>query len=121
MPERGARVLVLERERQFRDRVRGEVMVSWGVAEAQALGLYALLQGTCGHYLPWFALSIGPEPGAPRDLRATTPQHAPYLSFAHPMMQEVLLQAAADAGADVRRGAHVRHVQPGTVPRVEVE
>jgi 2-polyprenyl-6-methoxyphenol hydroxylase-like FAD-dependent oxidoreductase len=121
MAERGARVLVLERERQFRDRVRGEVMVSWGVAEARALGIYHLLLGTCGRELPWFALSVGPEPGAPRDLLATTPQHAPYLSFSHPAMQEVLLQAAADAGAEVRRGAHVRQVQPGTVPRVEVE
>jgi menaquinone-9 beta-reductase len=121
MAERGVRVLVLERERQFRDRVRGEVMVSWGVAEARALGIYHLLLGTCGHELPWFALSVGPEPGVPRDLLATTPQQAPYLSFPHPMMQEVLLQAAADAGADVRRGAHVRAVHPGTVPRVEVE
>jgi menaquinone-9 beta-reductase len=121
MAERGARVLVLERERQFRDRVRGEVMVSWGVAEAQALGIYSLMRGTCGHELPWYVQAVGPEPGVPRDLLATTPQHTPFLAFAHPVMQEVLLQAAADAGADVRRGAHVRHVQPGTVPRVEVE
>jgi flavin-dependent dehydrogenase len=121
MVERGARVLVLERERQFRNRVRGEVMVSWGVAEAQALGIDHLLRGTCGHELPWLALSVGPEPGAPRDLLATTPQQAPSLSFAYPVMQDVLLQAAADAGGDVRRGAHVRHVQPGTLPRVEVE
>jgi hypothetical protein len=34
---------MLERERQFRDRIRGEVMVSWGVAEARALGIYDLL------------------------------------------------------------------------------
>jgi menaquinone-9 beta-reductase len=121
MAERGARVLVVERERQFRDRVRGEVMASWGVAEAQALGIYALLLGTCGHELPWFALSVGPEPGAPRDLRATTPQYTPSLAFAHAVMQEVLLQAAADAGADVRRGVHVRHLQAGTLPRVEIE
>ena len=47
MAEHGARVLVLERETQFKDRVRGEVMVSWGVAETQALGLYALLRNTC--------------------------------------------------------------------------
>jgi 2-polyprenyl-6-methoxyphenol hydroxylase-like FAD-dependent oxidoreductase len=121
MAERGARVLVVERERRFRDRVRGEVMVSWGVAEARALGIYRLLLDTCGRELRWFALSVGPEPGAPRDLLATTPQQAPYLSFPHPVMQDVLLQAAADAGADVRRGAHVRAVQPGTLPRVEVE
>ena len=31
MAEHGARVLVLERETQFKDRVRGEALVSWGV------------------------------------------------------------------------------------------
>ena len=36
-------------------------------------------------------------------------------------MQEVLLQAAADAGVEVRRSAAVREVKPGTVPSVVVE
>ena len=71
MAERGARVLVVERERQFRDRVRGEVMVSWGVAEARALGIYHLLLDTCGRELCWFALSVSPEPIAPRDVLAS--------------------------------------------------
>ena len=31
MPERGARVLVLERGKQFKDRVRGEITVTWDV------------------------------------------------------------------------------------------
>ena len=74
MAERGARVLVLERERQFRDRVRGEVMVSWGAAEARELGIYKLLLDTCGRELRWFAMSIGPESEPPRDLTTTTPQ-----------------------------------------------
>ena len=121
MAARGARVLVLERERQFRDRVRGELMVPWGVAEARELGIYHLLRETCGRELRWFALSIGPEPGPPRDLIATTPQQAPQLALSHPVMQEVLLQAAADAGAEVRRAAHVRDVQPGPLSTVEVE
>lgn len=34
MAEHGARVLVLEAESRFRDRVRGESMLPWGVAEA---------------------------------------------------------------------------------------
>jgi choline dehydrogenase-like flavoprotein len=73
MAERGARVLVVERERRFRDRVRGEVMVSWGVAEAQALGIYHLLRNTCARALPWYVQAVGPELGVPRNLRATTP------------------------------------------------
>ena len=44
MAEHGARVLVLEREKQFKDRVRGESLAPWGVAETQALGLYDLLR-----------------------------------------------------------------------------
>jgi flavin-dependent dehydrogenase len=37
LAESGARVLVIERESQFKDRVRGEWMAPWGVAEAQKL------------------------------------------------------------------------------------
>ena len=36
MAAAGARVLVFERERRFRDRVRGEGMHPWGVAEASS-------------------------------------------------------------------------------------
>ena len=35
MAERGARVLVLESETHSKDRVRGEVLVPWGVVEAK--------------------------------------------------------------------------------------
>ena len=35
----GHKVLVLERETQFKDRVRGENMLPWGVAAARRLGL----------------------------------------------------------------------------------
>jgi flavin-dependent dehydrogenase len=51
LAESGLHVLVLERELAFRDRVRGEQMHCWGVAEAQTLGLYDLLLETCGHEL----------------------------------------------------------------------
>ena len=40
MAEQGARVLVLESETKLKDRVRGDVMASWGVAEAQELGIF---------------------------------------------------------------------------------
>ena len=59
MAEHGAKVLVLERETHFKDRVRGENLAPWGVAETQALGLYELLRTTCAHEAPWFAFSIG--------------------------------------------------------------
>jgi len=121
MAERGAQVLVLERERQFKDRVRGEQIHPWGVAEMRELGIYELLHTTCGHELPWFDIYLGSERMIHRNLVATTPQQAPEFSFYHPAMQEILLQAALDAGAEVRRGAWVRDVKPGPPPIVVVE
>jgi 2-polyprenyl-6-methoxyphenol hydroxylase-like FAD-dependent oxidoreductase len=121
MAARGARVLVLERERRFQDRVRGEVLMPWGVAEARALGLADLLHGTCGHELRWSDMFVGGMQVTHRDLPATTPQAAPWLAFSHPAMQEVLLAAAGNAGAEIRRGARVRAVAPGARPTVEVE
>lgn len=44
---------MLEHEKQVKDRVRGEWLAPWGVAEAQKLGIYNLLRDTCGHELPW--------------------------------------------------------------------
>ena len=38
MASEGVRVLVLESENSFRDRVRGEAIMPWGVAELRLLG-----------------------------------------------------------------------------------
>ncbi|HXY13473.1 MAG TPA: NAD(P)/FAD-dependent oxidoreductase [Terriglobales bacterium] len=116
MAERGAKVLVLERERQFKDRVRGEAVVPWGVAEANELGICGLLKEKCAHEVPQVEAGSGL-----RDLRATTPQQLPLLSFPHQVMQETLLAAAENAGAEVRRGVSVEHVERGVEPVVVVE
>jgi 2-polyprenyl-6-methoxyphenol hydroxylase-like FAD-dependent oxidoreductase len=113
MAERGARVLVLERETKFKDRVRGEGLVCWGVGEARELGIYELLKKACGHDVPFVDSGMGP-----RDLTTTTPQRVPLLSFSHPVMQETLLAAAEQAGADVRRGTTVAQIETGRTPMV---
>jgi menaquinone-9 beta-reductase len=118
MAEHGARVLVLERDEQFRDRVRGEMMTPWGVAEAQRLGIGELLRGASGHELPWVDFFSGETLVVHRPVAATTPQQVPCLAFYHPAMQEVLLQGAANAGAEVRRGSSVQEVRPGSPPSV---
>jgi len=115
MAERGAKVLVLEREKQFKDRVRGEAIVSWGVAEANELGISHLLQEKCGHDVPFVEAGTGL-----RDLRTTTLQKLPLLSFPHQAMQETLLAAAENAGAEVRRGVSVEQIECGAEPAVVV-
>ena len=113
MTDAGARVLVLEQEARFKDRVRGEFMPPWGVAEARRLGLEDALE-TCGCWVPHLEMGLS----QPRDLVATTPHALPALGFSHPEMQEASLQAAATAGADVRREVTVIGVEPGEPPRV---
>src|SRR6202051_607946 len=53
LAENGLRVLVTEREETFKDRIRGEFLAPWGVAEAQKLGLYELLMEKCAHEQPF--------------------------------------------------------------------
>jgi 2-polyprenyl-6-methoxyphenol hydroxylase-like FAD-dependent oxidoreductase len=118
MAEAGARVLVIESERQFKDRVRGEA-ATWGWADAQKLGFYDLIRQNCGHQPAWWDTYIGPIRVEHRDLLADT--GLPFLAFPHPAMQEMLLSAAAQAGAEVRRGVSVRDVKAGAPSRVVVE
>ena len=120
MAERGARVLVLERETKFKDRVRGEGMTTWGCGEARELGIYDLLASSCGHELPWWETYIGPMQIMRREMPATTPQGLPSLAFYHPQMQETLIAAAEKAGAEVRRGVKAQAVTPGAKPSVKV-
>jgi 2-polyprenyl-6-methoxyphenol hydroxylase-like FAD-dependent oxidoreductase len=107
MARSGARVLVLEKETQFRDRVRGEALAPWGAAEARQLGIAELLLRTCAKAVPWVDMGFGP-----RNLIETTPQKEPFVTYCHPEMQEVLLVEAEQAGAQVRRGVTVEGVEP---------
>jgi 2-polyprenyl-6-methoxyphenol hydroxylase-like FAD-dependent oxidoreductase len=121
MAERGARVLVVEREALFKDRVRGEALSPWGVADAKALGLFEPLRDRCGHMLRYWNVYAGGKPVVSRDLCATTPQQAGWLTYFHPDMQEVVLQSARAAGAEIRRSVHVRALEPGSPTRVTIE
>jgi 2-polyprenyl-6-methoxyphenol hydroxylase-like FAD-dependent oxidoreductase len=121
MAEHGARVLVIEKEREFKDRVRGDAMAPWGVPEARALGIEQLLRETCGHELPWVQSFIQKVQLEHRNLPTTTRCECAELAFYHPAMQEVLLTAAAGSGAVVWRGAVARGLQVSDRPSVTVE
>jgi len=114
MSRSGARVLVLEKESPFRDRVRGEFLVPWGVAEAQQLGVADALS-RCGMAIPFVDMGFGP-----RNLVETTNPPLAGLSFFHPEMQEAALREAERAGAEVRRGVAVTGLQAGPSPCVSV-
>ena len=116
MAERGASVLVLEKEPMFKDRVRGEMLAPWGAAEARELGLLDLLKEHCAHEVPFVEMGTGP-----RNLATTTRQLLPGVTFAHQEMQETILQAAETAGAEIRRGITVERIEKGHPARVHVQ
>jgi 2-polyprenyl-6-methoxyphenol hydroxylase-like FAD-dependent oxidoreductase len=114
MARHGAKVLVLEQESRFRDRIRGEYLCPWGAAEVGELGLRETFRagGTCE--LPWVDMGSGP-----RDLVDTGKHQLPGISYSHPELQEALIEAAAKAGAVVRRGVTVEKLESGSRPTVE--
>jgi 2-polyprenyl-6-methoxyphenol hydroxylase-like FAD-dependent oxidoreductase len=121
MAEHGAKVLVIEREREFKDRVRGECMFPWGNAEAHSLGVAGSLSEAGGYDIHWMDVYVGPDRVERREIVPTTPQKLPCLACYHPAMQESLLRAAAAAGATVRRGATVREAKTGAARALVVE
>ena len=63
----GLDVLVLERQVQYRDRVHGEFLQPWGVAEARQLGVEDALLGAGGGYttgLATYGEDVNPEVAA---------------------------------------------------------
>ncbi len=121
MAERGYRVLVAERETQFRDRVRGEWLAPWGVAEARELGIYELLLDSCGYHPQLWDTRMGSASVGERDLSQTTHPGVHSMTFYHPSMQEAVLAAAAKAGAEVRRGVRVRGIELEPEPNAHLE
>jgi 2-polyprenyl-6-methoxyphenol hydroxylase-like FAD-dependent oxidoreductase len=120
MAREGASVAVVERERAFRDRVRGEVIAPWGCAEAKRLGLFALLLDRCGQEVLKLIYHVEGFATPPIDLREAAPHLEPSLAFRHPEMQEVLITEAAAAGATVWRPAKLAALTPGDAPAAEI-
>lgn len=114
----GMKVLVLEHETKFRDRIRGEVLLRWGVAEAQKLGIRQLLEGNCALNTVKAINYVNGQITTVDDLLSTPPGKIPEIHFHHPEMQDVFIEAAQKSGADVRRGVQVTGVQPGKPPSV---
>jgi len=106
MASNGRSVLILERTTEFQDRIRGEVLMPWGVAEAKKLGLHSLLLESCATEVAgWSKYTNTGKLINCRDLATSSASGNAAMGFYHPAMQEVLLLAAGSAGATIKRGA----------------
>ncbi len=120
MAREGASVTVVERERVYRDRVRGEVIAAWGTVEARRLGLFDWLVEGCAVEVPNLTTHVDGEKFPPIELRTAAPHCEPSLAFLHPVMQEALIEEAAAAGASVLRPARLTSLTLGDPPVVEI-
>src|SRR4029453_11272814 len=89
----GRAVLVLEREANFKDRVRGENILPWGVAAARRLGILDDLIAAGGRLVPFFNTYFMGVQTQHRPFPATTPSGEASLNIYHPDLQEALLRS----------------------------
>lgn len=119
----GLAVLVLERDEQFRDRVRGEVMMPWGVVEARRLGVEQLMLDAGGGFID---TAVGyDENVTPAEAEAgglplgMFHEGVPgFLAVGHPQASEAFATDAAAAGATVVRSVGSIEVAAGSAPSV---
>lgn len=106
----GLGVTVLEATTEFPDRVRGESMQAWGVAEARELGAEQVLLAAGAHVATqWNQYAVGLGELLPLPMDAMVPGIPGSLNLRHPDACQALLDDAASAGATILRG--VEHIE----------
>jgi 2-polyprenyl-6-methoxyphenol hydroxylase-like FAD-dependent oxidoreductase len=126
MAEAGRSVLLLEQSEVFEDRVRGEWIAPWGVAETQRLGLYDRLMAVGGHHVVRHVtydetLDPAAADAAALPLGMFTPGVPGPLCLGHPLHCQTLFDGAEAAGATALRGVRVTGVSAGDPPGARYE
>jgi 2-polyprenyl-6-methoxyphenol hydroxylase-like FAD-dependent oxidoreductase len=120
---RGIATVVLERQTTYRDRIRGEYLHPWGVAEAGRLGVDRLLLecgGTWVTEIVGYDDTVAPEEAEASLLSITDirPDLPGALDVGHPQACQSLTDAAVAVGAVVIRGVDDVSIHAGTDPVV---
>lgn len=119
----GLSVLVLERQVEYTDHVRGEYLQPWGVAEAQRLGVLDALVSAGGNVLGRFlihdeAFTREESEAGAIPLGALLPEVPGALGIGHPTACRALEAVAASSGAEVVHGVTEVKVSAGPAPEV---
>jgi 2-polyprenyl-6-methoxyphenol hydroxylase-like FAD-dependent oxidoreductase len=118
----GLDVLLLERQVEYHDRVRGESMFPWGVAEVVDLGLEQVLLDAGGGYATTLVVADELQPAGVDPLSLPLAGIAPgapgQLNVGHPQACAALADEAARAGARLVTNVSDVAVTPGAEPRL---
>ena len=101
----GLDVALVERERVFRDRIRGEAIHPWGTTEIHALGMRSFLDEAGAFSLPLWTRYRSTEAATPYAWSDDFPESPGGISINHLRLQEMLLQRAGDESVHVFRPA----------------
>ncbi|MEQ8559108.1 MAG: FAD-dependent monooxygenase [Henriciella sp.] len=126
MAKAGRSVLLLEKSTQYEDRVRGEWIAPWGVAEVRRLGLYDLLRQAGGHHITSHVTydesrepATAEQTALPLEIFAEGVPGP--LAIGHPHHCQTLFDEAVRSGATALRGVNVTSVILGAKPSVTYE
>lgn len=117
----GPRVVVVEAERQFRDRIRGEALHPWGAAEAAKLGLVETLRRAGGQELPIWQRYQDRQPVSSYAWEDDVAGGHVEWGISHPGLQRELLSGLAGIVQRViRPGKLIALRTAGGLPEVDV-
>jgi len=116
----GLGVLVLEKEEQFRDRVRGESTWPYAVADALAMGLQPLLDDAGTVEISGVRRYANREAASPYRWAEDSIDQLPELGFYHPRFQEAAVMWAESQGATTVRPAKAIKFSCNGRPSVKV-
>lgn len=124
LARRGIAIAVLERDLAPADKVRGEFIAPWGVAELKRLDLLDTLQAAGGLFVRWNIPYDENMPGDAAlpftfDLSTVHPEAPGSFCMGHPAMCAALAAAAEAAGVAYLRGVEEIDVAAGSPPTVE--
>jgi 2-polyprenyl-6-methoxyphenol hydroxylase-like FAD-dependent oxidoreductase len=120
----GHSVTLLEKSTVHVDRVRGEFIVPWGVAEAKSLGILDVLESAGGNYtvrsIP-YGEEFSPDDARknPLPMDQMVPGVRGAMNLGHPRICNALNAAAMAAGATLLRGVDRIQVSAGLPPRID--
>ena len=114
----GLQVHVLEQTVEYEDRVRGESMMPWGVAEARALGVEQVMLDAGAHVAPVWINHHPPDERREIPISLMVPDVDGSLNLRHPDACAALEAAARAAGAQVHRGTRDLDLTLGPEPTV---
>jgi len=117
----GVKVLVAEKSTRFRDVIRGEGTLPWGVAEARRLDVASLFEQAGGTELVGMRLYEQPTVSETHHWFSDSGERLNEAGFSHPQLQEAAFSWAETQGATACRPMKVTGYSSDGTPTITVD